>query len=177
MPFAGVQLPATFGDEGEGRDVDILIPEGDYLFELVRMRPSPEKVESGKEFIAYGLRIIDGHPHGVGKLLPHLGSISEGAGFTHNVLAALGFNVAQLKGMPLPTYAHFKGLVAQLETKLKGRKCGGYVYTDNYGGKDRSRVAQFYVAEKFVKQAAPAASAAQADLTSELANLINGNPG
>lgn len=174
-PFAGVKISDTFAEESTGVRNTILV-EGDNLLEITGVVPSPEKTESGKEFFSYRTKVVDGHPQNVGKPFSHLASFSDGAGFTHGIITATGLDVKGMRGGSIPTYAHFAALAAKLDAALKGKRVGVIFYTDNYNGKEATKVSQFYPADRFVKQTTATTAPAE-NLEDVLGKLMNGNAG
>ena len=171
MPFQPFTIPENFA---QGGDIarDILVPDGDYLFEVEGVKPSPESVERG--FFSYRLKLIDGPSQGLGKTYPHLGSFGEKSHWTHNLLLILGLNAEQLSKKYVPNYDTFKNLAASIEKAIKGKKGVVSLAEDTYDGKTRSRAFAFAKAETFVKREAAPAPAQSAAIGKEISDILGG---
>lgn len=134
MPFK----PYTFDDSvaqiGQGGP---RLNDGDHLFEVDRIEPTPEDYEREWAGFYFRLRVAEG-PSPKGARQSHYATSKPDTQFGFGqVMAALGIDPALFRGRGAQNWAQHKAMADQLSTRFRGRKLGGLV-GDQAGNVDRN---------------------------------------
>lgn len=125
-----------------------VVEEGDYSVEVVEIEQKTSE-SSGADYLSMEFKILDGEF--TGKKLYHNCSLQPQALFNlRGVLEALGFEVPQ-------------GVMELDTADLIGETCMVSVTHEQYEGKTKARISEFYSSEEEVETAAPTKAAKKSE--------------
>lgn len=169
MPFQGFTVDDSIDRVGGGKPY---LEEGDYLFAVSGIQPSPEDHTGKADYWRWQLRVERG-PSSVGRTFPHTGTWAADSQWGNGaILRIVGEEILKiLRGRNFTDYKTFGDFTKAVGGKLSGRQIGAVVADDQpYNGRPQSQIVEFYLPEEYDRRAAhrvpvgpPAASASSAN--------------
>lgn len=151
MPFQGVVVDESVLSEGFSQNP--LLPEGYYLFGVVKVRPSAESADKPLHF--YDLVTKDG-PAGAGVAFTHFGRFADPSAPDKRMswtwgrlVRSAGINPEPILKANLSTYKAFSALAEKLTGLLKPKSFGATVAHTNNSGNLRAEIIEFWPASEW----------------------------
>jgi hypothetical protein len=150
MPFSAFKIDDSVMNIAASGGA-IRIPEGEYLFTVGKITPSPETKD--KPNFRVQLTVKDGNEAGKGRSLSVFCSFSPNAMFRLGQLYwACGKDQSRLLNKDVPNYKAFVAFAEALQKSLNGAEVGGLVADREYQGKVTSDIIEFYPAKDFASR-------------------------
>lgn len=115
----------------------VRIPEGDYIFEVTKVSQKTGE-SSNKPYLLFSLKAVEGPKRGLNKTVAHVCSLGK------NALWNLR-NLLEAAGKTIPS----KAIKIDLD-KLAKLRVGGTAVDDEFEGKKKSSISNFFPVSEFV---------------------------